>query len=115
MPPHLSGSPLTYQTFANGSLYVDYEKRIIKVEGNNIHLTPIEYKILTLLSQNAGQVITYAVLKKELWGPHTWDNRALRVNMANLRRKLEKNSADPQYILTEVGVGYRMLESDDTK
>lgn len=75
-----------------------------------VHLTPIEYKILLLLSQNAGKVITHDYIIKEIWGPYETDNQALRVNMANIRRKIEDNPAGPKYILTEVGVGYRMVD-----
>ncbi len=107
------GPHLSRQSFGEGALCIDYGKRIISLNGEVIHLTPIEYKILTLLAQNAGGVITYATIRKELWGPYAGDNRALRVNMANLRRKIEINSADPRFILTEVGVGYRMMESDE--
>jgi two-component system KDP operon response regulator KdpE len=108
------GPHLSRQSFGGGALIVDYAKRIISLNGSVVHLTPIEYKILSLLAQNAGGVITYATIRKELWGPYAGDNRALRVNMANLRRKIEINSADPRFILTEVGVGYRMMESDET-
>ncbi len=102
------------QTFENGGLCIDHDKRIVTVDNRDVHLTPIEYKILTLLAANAGRVMTYDAIRKHLWGPYAGDNRALRVNMANLRRKIETNSADPRYILTEVGVGYRMMDSDDT-
>jgi two-component system KDP operon response regulator KdpE len=57
--------------------------------------------------------VTYSAICKELWGPYVGDKRTLRVNMANLRRKIESNSADPQFILTEIGVGYRMIDSDE--
>ena len=82
-------------------------------DGAEVHLTQNEYRILSLLSANAGKVITYDFILKELWGPAArGDNQSLRVHMANLRRKLEKNPAEPQYIFTEVGVGYRMIEGD---
>ena len=102
------------QSFDGGKLRLDYDKRLVLLDEAAVHLTPIEYKIITFLAQNAGRVITYAALRRELWGPYAGDNRTLRVNMANLRRKLESNSADPKYIRTEVGVGYRMMESDET-
>ena len=76
-------------------------------------MTQIEFKILSLLAQNAGGVITYSQMMREIWGPYTDDNnRILRVNMANIRRKIEENPGEPQYIYTEVGVGYRMREED---
>jgi len=93
-----------------GELIIDYSKRIISVEGKEIHLTPIEYKIFVLLSKHAGKVLTHDFITKEIWGPYTNENQALRVNMANIRRKIEINPAEPKYIVTEVGVGYRMVE-----
>ncbi len=98
------------QLFRLGDLYIDYDRRIVTVEGNAVHLTPIEYRIIVLLSLNVGIVLTHEFLCRELWGPYVNKSKALRVNVANLRRKIEKNTADPQYILTEMGVGYRMLE-----
>ena len=76
-------------------------------------LTQNEYKIVSLLGKYAGKVMTYDYIIKEIWGPNMKnDNRILRVNMANIRRKIEKNPAEPQYIFTEVGVGYRIVEPD---
>lgn len=98
------------QSFSLGDLYIDYDKRIVTVAEKAVHLTPIEYRIIVLLSLNAGTVLTHEFLCRELWGPYVSKSKALRVNVANLRRKIEKNTADPQYILTEMGVGYRMLE-----
>jgi two-component system KDP operon response regulator KdpE len=98
------------QFFCLGDLYIDYDRRIVTVDGNAVHLTPIEYRIIVLLSLNIGIVLTHEFLCRELWGPYADKSKALRVNVANLRRKIEKNTADPQYILTEMGVGYRMLE-----
>ena len=73
----------------------------------------IEYKLVSLLAENAGKVITYESIIKDIWGPHAdTNNRILRVNMANIRRKIEKNPAVPKYVFTEVGVGYRMLENE---
>ena len=99
--------------FAVDGLTIDYEKRQVEKDGVNIHLTQNEFRILSLLSANAGKVLTYDFILKELWGPGSrGDNQALRVHMANLRRKLEENPAEPRYIYTEVGVGYRMIEGD---
>lgn len=98
------------QSFSLANLHIDYDKRRVTVSGKAVHLTPIEYRIIVLLSLNAGTVLTHEFLCRELWGPYTNKSKALRVNVANLRRKIEKNTADPQYILTEMGVGYRMLE-----
>ena len=97
-----------------GNLVIDYEKHIITIDGEIIHFTQIEYKILTYLSRNAGRVITYDSLISHVWGPFAdSNNRILRVNMANIRRKLENNPADPQYIFTEIGIGYRMIDNEN--
>lgn len=93
-----------------GGLCIDYEKRIVKVEDKEVHLTPIEYKIIVLLSKNVGKVLTHDYIIKEIWGPYVNENQTLRVNMANIRRKIEANPAEPKYIVTEVGVGYRMVD-----
>lgn len=93
-------------------LHIDYSKRIVTMGGRPVHLTPIEYKIVVLLSKNAGKVLTHDYMIHEVWGPFASDSQVLRVNMANIRRKLEPNPAQPKYILTEVGVGYRMIDSD---
>lgn len=87
-------------------------KRIITRNGEPIHLTPVEYKIVAYIAKNSGKVITYSSILKNVWGPNMDenDNKILRVNMANIRRKIEPNPAEPTYILTELGVGYRMLE-----
>lgn len=95
-------------------LVIDYEKHIVTVNGDIIHFTQIEYKILTFLARNAGRVITYDTLITHVWGPYAdSNNRILRVNMANIRRKLEHNPADPQYIFTEIGIGYRMIDNEN--
>ena len=92
-------------------LVVDFGKRLVTVEGKEIHLTRVEYKIVSMLAQNSGKVITYSSLIEQVWGPYADDNnRILRVNMANIRRKIEKNPGEPEYIFTELGVGYRMVE-----
>ena len=98
------------QKFTVGKLTVDFEKRLVLLAGREIHFTPIEYKIVALLSHHAGKVLTHDFIIKEVWGPYTSENQALRVNMANIRRKLEVNPAEPEYMLTEVGVGYRMVD-----
>lgn len=93
-----------------GGLELDFARRRISLDGRIIHLTPIEYKILVLLAQNAGKVLTHDAIIREVWGSLTDESHTLRVNMANIRRKIETNPGAPQYILTEVGVGYRMVE-----
>lgn len=99
--------------YSADGLVIDFEKRLVTLEGQEIHLTRVEYKIVSLLAQNSGRVITYDALINQVWGPYADDNnRILRVNMANIRRKLEANPGEPKYIFTELGVGYRMLEDE---
>ena len=108
-----SGIMAGSQKYVSGDLTVDYDKHMVTVNGENCHLTQNEYKIVALLSRCAGKVLTYDFIMKELWGPQSrGSNQILRVNMANIRRKIEKNPADPKYIFTEVGVGYRMVEAE---
>ncbi|MGN0390390.1 MAG: response regulator transcription factor [Wujia sp.] len=97
--------------FVNGALRVDYSAGCAFLEGQEMHLTPIEYKLLCLLSKNVGKVLTHTFLTQNIWG-HSWENdvASLRVFMATLRKKLDNNSDAVQYIQTHVGVGYRMLK-----
>jgi two-component system KDP operon response regulator KdpE len=104
-PEHFESGQITV-----GELEIDYEKRFVKLAGKEIHFTPVEYKLLVLLSRHAGKVLTHDFIMREIWGPYTNEIYALRVNMANIRRKLEENPAEPKYIITEVGVGYKMAE-----
>ena len=95
-------------------LVIDFDRRLVTVEGEAVHLTQVEFKIVFFLARNAGRVMTYDTLISHVWGPYADDNnRILRVNMANIRRKLEKNPAEPQFILTEIWVGYRMAEDEN--
>lgn len=95
-----------------GDLTIDFDKRLVSVSGQDIHLTQIEYKLVSLLAQNAGRVLTYDSIINQIWGPYADnDNQILRVNMAHIRRKIEINPAEPMYISTEIGVGYRMKEA----
>ena len=104
-------SQLQEQIYSCDGLTIDFEKRLVTLDGEEIHLTQIEYKLVSLLAKNGGKVLTYDFILKEIWGPYAdTDNQILRVNMANIRRKLEKNPAEPHYIYTEIGVGYRMKE-----
>ena len=100
--------------YRHGDMILDFSKRILTICGAEIHLTPIEYKIVAYLAQNSGKVITYASILSNVWGPYADnDNKILRVNMANIRRKIETDPAQPQYIFIEVGVGYRMAEDEE--
>lgn len=110
----MTNSQLYIRPYRCGNIVLDFSKRLLTLDGKEIHLTPIEYKIVAFLAQNSGKVITYSSILSSVWGPCTdGDNKILRVNMANIRRKLEKDPAQPKYIFTEVGVGYRMAEDED--
>lgn len=98
--------------FQNGRLRVDYAAGCAYIDNAELHLTPIEYKLLCLLSQNVGKVLTHTFITQKIWGS-SWDNdiASLRVFMATLRKKIEKAAPDvPQYIQTHIGVGYRMVK-----
>ena len=97
--------------FVNGSLRIDYAAGCAYLDGNELHLTPIEYKLLCLLAQNVGKVLTHTYITQKIWG-NSWENdiASLRVFMATLRKKLESAPNSPQYIQTHIGVGYRMLK-----
>ena len=94
-------------------LVIDFDKRMVSVDEKEVHLTRVEYKIVSILARHSGKVITYSSLIDQVWGPYADDNnRILRVNMANIRRKIEKNPGEPEYIYTELGIGYRMIEDE---
>ena len=102
---------LSLGTYSVRDLVIDYNKHQVFLRGENINLTQAEYRIVALLGQYAGKVLTYDFIMKELWGPRAGrDNRILRVNMANIRRKIENNPAKPEYLFTEIGVGYRIAD-----
>jgi two-component system KDP operon response regulator KdpE len=97
--------------FASGGLEVDLLRRQIRVDGNEVHLTPTEYKLLATLVRHAGRVVTHRQLLEAVWGAHSAaDTHHVRVYMAQLRHKLERDSARPKLLLTEPGVGYRLKE-----
>lgn len=99
--------------YRSGALVIDYDKHRVYINGEDANLTQNEYKLVSLLGRYGGKVLTYDFIIKEIWGPNMkTDNRILRVNMANIRRKIEKNPAQPQFIFTEVGVGYRIVDPD---
>lgn len=94
-----------------GSLTIDLEKRRVLLQNEEVHMTPTEYSLLTLLAKHPGKVLTHRFILGEVWGTSPVnDTQSLRVCMANIRRKIEKDPAQPRYILTEVGVGYRMAD-----
>ena len=107
----LTASRTTQPTYHVGDLYIDFERRLVRVKDQEVHLTQIEYKLVSLLAQNPGRVLTYDYIIEKIWGPlGNTNNQILRVNMAHIRRKIEENPAEPQYIFTEIGVGYKMRE-----
>ena len=97
--------------FTNGNLKIDYAAGCAYINGNELHLTPIEYKLLCLLSQNVGKVLTHTFITQKIWGA-AWESNvaSLRVFMATLRKKIEIEPDSPQYIQTHIGVGYRMMK-----
>ncbi|WP_061233228.1 response regulator [Leptospira noguchii] len=99
------GSPI----FVSGNLYVDLSNRNVKVSGTIVHLTPIEYTFLAFLIQHAGKVVTQEQIIRHVWGPFAKnESGALRVHVASLRKKIEFDSSNPELLLTEPGVGYRL-------
>ena len=96
--------------FTNGKLKIDYAAGCAFIDEEELHLTPIEYKLLCLMSKNVGKVLTHTFITQKVWGS-SWDNdvASLRVFMATLRKKLEAAPDSPQYIQTHIGVGYRMM------
>lgn len=102
--------------FKNGRLTIDYASGCVSVDGKEIHLTPIEYKLLCLLSRNVGKVLTHNFILNEVWGNVMQsDVPSLRVFMATLRKKIEKNTSEPEYIQTHIGIGYRMLRIEESE
>ena len=102
-----SGSPV----FTNGQLTIDFAAGCAFLNGQELHLTPIEYKLLCLMAHNCGKVLTHTYITRNVWGS-SWENdvASLRVFMATLRKKLESAPGSPQYIQTHIGVGYRMMK-----
>ena len=106
-----AGVANTEPVFTNGKLKVDYAAGCAFLDGEELHLTPSEYKLLCLLCRNVGKVLTHTFITQQIWG-RSWENdvASLQVFMATLRKKLEKEPGSPQYIQTHIGVGYRMLK-----
>lgn len=110
----ISSVGMQESVFLNGQLMIDYAAGCAYLNQNELHLTPIEYKILCLLAQNVGKVLTHKYITKNVWGS-SWENNVgtLRVFMAALRKKLQTSSEMPQYIQTHVGIGYRMQKVEN--
>lgn len=104
-------NPENLEVFTCENLTVDYTKGLVFVDQNEVHLTPMEYKLLKLLIANRGKVLTHNYIINQIWGyGEVGDAKSLRVFMASLRRKIERDTANPRFILTQVGIGYRFAE-----
>lgn len=102
----------TADMYTVGGFSIDFVKRVVTVDGQPIRLTQVEYRIVELIAHQPGKVLTYSYIINHIWGPYAdaENNRILRVNMSNIRRKIEQDRMAPKYILTEIGIGYRMAE-----
>jgi len=106
-----NGGNKTQAIIQVGGLRIDFDKRLVYLDDKELHVTPMEYNLLSLFFKNIGKVLTTKYILKEIWGvDYDADTQALRALMAGLRRKIEKNPAKPRYIVTEVGVGYRLVD-----
>ena len=106
-----NGNSQTESVFELDYLKIDFDKRKVYIKDNEIHLTPLEYKMLSLLIKYKGKVLTHKFIQQNVWGCETTDEyQGLRVFMANIRRKLKDNSSNPRFIITEMGVGYRFVD-----
>lgn len=108
----IQSSNKSESVFVNGDLKIDYAAGCAYLSGEELHLTPIEYKLLCLLSRNVGKVLTHTFITQKIWGA-AWESNiaSLRVFMATLRKKIEPSADSPQYIQTHVGIGYRMVKA----
>ena len=108
---YMNMSPSPDASFVNGALRIDYAANTAFIDGEELHLTPIEYRLLCLLAQNVGKVLTHTFITQKIWGKSMEsDIASLRVYMATLRKKIERDPGGVQYIQTHVGVGYRMVK-----
>ncbi|MBK9573870.1 MAG: two-component system response regulator KdpE [Rhodoferax sp.] len=108
--PHNGAASERDTVFRFGDVEVNRQVRIVRRAGAEVHLTPIEYRLLTVLVANAGRVMTHRQLLREVWGPaHSEHSHYLRIYMGHLRQKLEADPAQPRHLLTETAVGYRLL------
>ncbi len=102
------------QVFKSGKISIDYDKRLITVDGKKVKLTPKEYAVLTLLSRNAGKVLTQNYILRELWGPNLQEeSQYLRIYILQIRRKIEDDPSNPSVIITEPGIGYRFIDQNE--
>jgi two-component system KDP operon response regulator KdpE len=107
---HLQRTPAGAAAIDFGELHIDLTRRVVERQGQPLHLTPIEYKLLTCLATQPDRVLTHQQLLKAVWGPgHAQDTHYVRVHMANLRKKIEADPSMPKHLLTEAGIGYRFV------
>jgi two-component system KDP operon response regulator KdpE len=107
---HKNTQAATSPIIENNTLSIDFEKQLVYKDGQEIHLTKNEYRILALMFRQLGKVVTYQTLMTEVWGPYSNDSQTLRVNMSNIRKKIETDTLKPEYLVTEIGVGYRLRD-----
>ena len=108
---NMQGRRGAQSAFAVGGLRIDFDRRLVSLDGSEVHLSPMEYNLLSLLFKNIGKVLTTNIIIREIWGSgYGTDTQALRALMAGLRRKIEINPGKPRYIKTEIGVGYRLAD-----
>jgi two-component system KDP operon response regulator KdpE len=107
-------SPGQSSTMSFGRVKIDFSGRTVERDGKDVHLTAIEYAVFSLLAQNAGKVLTHGQILQKVWGPtFAEETQYLRVYVAQLRRKLEEDPANPRLLVTETGIGYRLMENPD--
>ncbi|EMF0230628.1 response regulator transcription factor [Enterococcus hirae] len=94
----------------NNALKIDFDKQLVYKNDQEIHLTKNEYRLLKCLFEQIGKIVTYQTLMTQVWGPYSEDSQILRVNMSNIRKKIETNTLKPEYIITEIGIGYRLRD-----
>jgi len=108
---HMQKNHVAQAVLSVGGLQIDFDKRLVYLDDAKLHVTPMEYDLLSLFFKNIGKVLTIKYIIKEIWGSaYGTDPQALRALMAGLRRKIEKIPATPRYIITEIGVGYRLVD-----
>lgn len=102
--------PEAVQGIENKDLRIDFEKKLVYKHHQEIHLTKNEYRILEVMFLNIGKIVNYQTLVTSVWGPYAEDQKTLRVNVSNIRKKIEEQTLKPEYLLTEIGVGYRLRD-----
>jgi two-component system KDP operon response regulator KdpE len=107
---HAQAAPEQHPVIEAGPLRIDLARREVTVDGREVHLTPTEYRVLALLAQHAGKVLTHRQILREVWGPNATEAHYVRVQMAELRKKIEVDPARPRLVVTEAGVGYRLRD-----